>query len=150
MVQYSSHITIRKDESGIITVSACDATNDREGQCPEPIYSDCDECMEASNTYACYCDDDTMPQHIYGSGGCEARGGDCKFKMMSDIWNGLWGDSGYTNCMASVTEIGLTEGQPNLRSECVISVERVVVRGDESGEGVFSDTSASSCSGFAL
>lgn len=65
----SGHVTVRKDEEGIITVVTCsheDISDD--DQCNAPMYSDCDDCMNEGNDYACWCN---APDNIYGSGGCQ-------------------------------------------------------------------------------
>jgi hypothetical protein len=124
-----AHVTVRKDVAGIVTITTCSASDLSAGyQCPEPQYSSCDEC-NSSNDFACFCND--ASGHIYGSGGC-VEGTDCLWTLVSDIWNGLSGDDGYSGCMTAVPELGLAAGKPNYDSKCKLSVENIVVRGDGS------------------
>ena len=48
--------------------------------------------------------------------------------LVSDIWNGVGGDSGYAGCMTAVPSV-VEKGKPNLKSECATSVTKIVVRG---------------------
>lgn len=68
--QSSGHVTVRKDEEGIVTIVTCSSEDisEEDGQCEAPVYSDCDECMDESNAYGCWCN---APDNIYGSGGCQ-------------------------------------------------------------------------------
>jgi hypothetical protein len=122
-----AHVTVRKDAAGIVTITAC-APSAASPQCPTPVYQNCDECKTAGG-YACWCN---PPENIYGSGGCQ-NGGDCQWTLIADIWNGVSGDSGFAGCMTAVPGIGLAAGEPNLDSNCTLSVERVVVRGSGPG-----------------
>ena len=125
------HITVRKDSNGIVTVNACsfEEASGNHGQCTAPVYQDCNECLHnAINTYACWCNGDTPDLNIYASGGC-ANGGDCMWTLVSDIWNGVAGDAGYTGCMTAVPALNLDKNTPNLNSHCALSVEHIVVRG---------------------
>ena len=89
------------------------------------------------------------PENIYGSGGCK-NGGDCIWTLVSDIWNGVSGDSGYAGCMTSVPGV-VERGKPNLNSECVISVERILLRGDgKNGTLAFSTNSPDKCKRFTV
>jgi hypothetical protein len=54
-------------------------------------------------------------QDIYGLNGC-SKGGDCVYTLISDIWNGLSGDGGYTACAG---------GQPYYSSGCSVAVSRI-------------------------
>lgn len=70
---------------------------------------------------------------------------------MSDIWNGVSGDQGYQYCMNAVPEIGLGAHVPNLNSECLISVERILIRGDEpDGKLIFTEVSPDYCDAFTI
>lgn len=85
------HVTVRKDEAGIVTITACSAEEAAgTGQCSAPAYASCTECL-ASETYACWCSEGTA--NIYDSGGC-VDGTDCLWTLVSDIWNGVDGDDG--------------------------------------------------------
>jgi len=119
------HVTVRKDEEGIMTIVACAAGK---LQCDPPVYQDCSDCLKSANTYGCWCNAQTNPPNIYGSGGCK-NGGDCMWTLVSDIWNGVSGDAGYEGCMTAVPAIGLEKGKPNLKSSCAFSVEKITVRG---------------------
>ena len=67
------------------------------------------------------------------------------------VWNGVSGDQGYQYCMSAVPEIGLGARVPNLNSECLISVERILLRGDEpDGRLIFTDTSPAYCDEFTV
>jgi hypothetical protein len=112
------HITVRKDSNGIVTVKACsfEEASGNHGQCTAPVYQDCNECLHnAINTYACWCNGDTPDLNIYASGGC-ANGGDCMWTLVSDIWNGVAGDAGYTGCMTAVPALNLDKNTPNLNN----------------------------------
>ncbi len=126
----SGHVTVRKDDAGIVTISACtlqEAYANGE-QCHKPNYTDCSSCLQSSNQYGCWCNENS--DNIYGSGGCaKSGGGDCEWTLVSDIWNGVSGDSGYQGCMTAVPSINLPAGQPNLESKCSFSVERITLRG---------------------
>lgn len=107
--------------------------------------------MSRNNAYACLCNDQnaSIPGNIYASGGCQ-HGGDCIWSLVSDVVNGVDGDSGYHGCMTSVPGV-VKKGQPNLNSTCSISVERVLIRGNEtSGRMVFSSSSPPECDAFTL
>ena len=123
----TGHVTVRKDSKGIMTITTCtkEAASKNGNQCVAPTYTSCDDCLRSTNDYACWCND---PDNIYGSGGC-VEGTDCLWTLVSDIWNGVGGDDGYTGCMTAVPSIGLNAGQPNLNSHCSISVQQIVVRG---------------------
>jgi len=131
----NGHLTVRKDGAGIVTIVACSASEARaqaaalgSAQCVAPVYTGCADCMNASNTYGCWCNDATSPKHIYGSGGCQ-NGADCMWTLVSDIWNGVSGDQGFASCMTAVPSVNLSARVPNLQSHCAISVENIVVRG---------------------
>jgi hypothetical protein len=132
----TGHITVRKDEDGIVTIAACSQEEARrknqnggEYQCPAPVYADCAECL-SGGSYGCWCNPNTNPPNIYGSGGCAPAGhGDCMWTLVSDIWNGVRGDGGYQGCMTAVPAIGLPAGKPNLNSDCKFSVEKITLRG---------------------
>ena len=125
------HVTVRKDDAGIVTIVACSANEVVAGQCSfVPSYTDCNDCLwGANNTYACWCNDQS--DNIYGSGGCQPDT-DCYWTLVSDIWNGVTGDGGYYGCMTAVPSIGLDAAVPNYETDCSLSVERITVRG--SGE----------------
>lgn len=141
----AGHITVRKDTDGIVTIAACSreearrrmldngGDDDDDGgayQCPLPIYRDCADCQSGDKTFGCWCNPNTNPPNIYGSGGCAPAGhGDCMWTLVSDIWNGVRGDGGYQGCMTAVPTIGLPAGKPNLNSDCKFSVEKITVRG---------------------
>jgi hypothetical protein len=99
----SGHITVRKDVNGIVTIVACKkedpSTMNNNNQCLPPKYANCNECLNANNTYGCWCNSNS--NNIYGSGGC-SNGGDCMWTLVSDIWNGVSGDAGYNGCMTAV------------------------------------------------
>ena len=143
----NGHITVRKDDEGIVTITACtlQEATDNKGQCVSPVYSDCNECQwGTNNTYACWCNPDA--DNIYGSGGC-AEGTDCEWTLVSDLWNGVTGDSGYYGCMTAVPEIGLEAATPNLNSTCSFSVENIIIRGGGPNESLqWGSGSPSSCS----
>jgi len=129
----SGHVTVRKDGEGIVTIKACSAeqADANGGQCPQPEYTSCEDCQwgaAAEDSYACWCNPGTTPSNIYGSGGCR-NGGDCLWTLVSDIWNGVSGDSGYAACMTAVPSIGLEKEQPNLKSHCEIEVKKIVLKG---------------------
>lgn len=56
---------------------------------------------------------------LYESNGCE--NGDCVFTMVSDIWNGYFGDSGFQGC---------SKGYPQT-SNCKTSVRNIRIRGPQ-------------------
>lgn len=124
------HITVRKDNEGIVTITSCSTSEAiaNGNQCSAPQYSNCQECLNGSNRYACWCNDGSNPKHIYGSGGCQ-NGGNCQWTLVSDIWNGVRGDEGYFHCMSAVPEIGLEARQPHRNSNCAISVQNIKLRG---------------------
>jgi len=140
----SAHVTVRKDENGIVTIVACASGEvSDDGQCKPPMYADCSSCLSSPN-FACWCTPDN-PANIYGSGGC-VDGTDCMWTLVSDIWNGVDGDEGYKGCMVEVPEIGLAAGQPNMNTNCSLSVENIVVRGDgDKGKMVWGAGSGESC-----
>ena len=126
------HVTVRKDTDGIVTITACEKAEaaSHGNQCIAPEYTDCSDCLSAGNDYGCWCN--PASQNIYGSGGCR-NGGDCLWTLVSDIWNGVSGDGGYSGCMTSVPSINLPAGKPNLNSSCETSIERIVLRGGGPG-----------------
>jgi hypothetical protein len=123
----AAHITVRKDPSGIVTVTACTAAeaSANADQCIAPVYADCDACQAGNNTFACWCN--AGANNIYGSGGCVA-GTDCMWTLVSDAWNGVSGDAGYAGCMTAVPGV-VDKDKPNLKSRCALSVEKIVLRG---------------------
>jgi hypothetical protein len=126
----AGHITVRKDNTGIVTITACtkqEASADPNGQCSQPVYNNCAECMDGGNTYACWCNEGTNPPNIYGSGGC-MNGGDCMWTLVSDLWNGVTGDEGYQACMIEVPGV-VGAGQPNYNTQCKTSVQKIKLRG---------------------
>ncbi|GMI48364.1 hypothetical protein TrCOL_g9398 [Triparma columacea] len=133
------YVTVRKDVDGIVTSLRCDEGDLVDGMCPEPSYSSCDECM-SSPSYACYCDGGS---NIYGSGGCQPDT-DCMWTLVSDIWNGVSGDDGYFGCMTGIDGV-VEKGEPNMKTECKISVEKIVVRGEGGGKMVWGDGSPEYC-----
>lgn len=145
--QSDGHITVRKDPKGIVTIAAC-AVGEAEangGQCNVPQYSGCEDCRGQAQKFGCWCNE---PQNIYGSGGCQ-NGGDCMWTLVSDAWNGLRGDSGYTGCMTAVP--GVEKMKPNLHSKCAFSVEKITVRGGGPGSRLnWGPGSASGCSVFTV
>jgi len=120
------HVTVRKDAAGIITTTICTyaEANANGGQCPAAAYTDCDDCMGADKTFACWC---LRPDNIYSSGGCQ-EGTSCMWTLVSDIWNGVHGDAGYYGCMTETPGVA-SAGQPNLNSQCTTVVEKIVLRG---------------------
>ena len=50
-------------------------------------------------------------------------------RVAGAIWKGVGGDGGYTGCMTAVPEIGLDAQQPNMNTQCALSVERVRIVG---------------------
>lgn len=130
----SGHVTVRKDEAGIVTITTCTlsdietrGSNSTAEQCAVPVYTDCNDCLwGANNTYACWCNEES--NNIYGSGGC-VDGTDCMWTLVADIWNGVTGDEGYYGCMTEVPEINLPANTPNLNSQCAFSVEKITLRG---------------------
>jgi len=141
------HISVRKDAAGIVTIASCslaEATANA-GQCPQPQYSGCKDCLQAGNPFACWCNADS--DNIYGSGGCR-NGGDCMWSLVSDAWNGLRGDSGYAGCMTAAGDI--QKMKPNLSSKCAFSVEKIRLRGNgPSGSLRFGPGSPQACSIFS-
>ena len=133
------HITVRKDEAGIVTITACTTkeAEKNQQQCMTPSYHDCSDCLSQDKTYGCWCNANTNPPNIYGSGGCAPNfGGDCMWTLVSDAWNGVSGDAGYAGCMTAVPSLNLPAGKPNLNSNCSLSVERIVVRGGGVNESI--------------
>jgi len=122
------HVTVRKDNAGIVTISICNFNEVQGGHCPAPSYSNCATCLNGGNRFACWCNEGTNPPNIYGSGGCQ-NGGNCLWTLVSDVWNGVRGDEGYQACMNAVPGIGLGARVPNLRSSCAFSVENIILRG---------------------
>jgi hypothetical protein len=98
------HVTVYKDDAGIVTTTHCTQAEAEanSGSCKRPTYADCADCLNGKNTYACWCNEATSPPNIYGSGGCRS-GGDCHWLLVSDIWNGVTGDAGYSACTGSPT-----------------------------------------------
>ncbi|KAL1515491.1 hypothetical protein AB1Y20_002115 [Prymnesium parvum] len=124
-----AHVTVRKDARGVVTVAACtaDEAAAHGGQCAPPQYSGCDDCLRAAQPFGCWCNEQSTPPNIYGSGGC-VEGTDCMWTLVSDIWNGVAGDEGYKGCMTEVA--GEVEaGKPNLKSQCALSVQKIRLRG---------------------
>ncbi|GMI16324.1 hypothetical protein TrLO_g11841 [Triparma laevis f. longispina] len=140
----NAHVTVRKDPSGIITITTCKQSDlTTNSQCPAPTYSSCDDCLYNNNKeFACWCDNQ---ENIYSSGGC-TDGTDCIWTLVSDVWNGVSGDEGYTGCMTEVPEIGLAAGKPNMDTKCAVSVEKITLRGDNGGPLMFASGSPASCS----
>ncbi|GMI04156.1 hypothetical protein TrVE_jg7025 [Triparma verrucosa] len=139
----NAHVTVRKDEEGIVTITTCQQEELQNSQCPPPTYSSCDDCLYNNNgEFACWCNN---AGNIYSSGGC-TDGTDCLWTLVSDVWNGVSGDAGYTGCMTEVPEIGLAAGKPNMDSKCTVSVERITLRGDNGAPLTFAPGSPSSCS----
>lgn len=69
--------------------------------------------------------------------------------LVSDLWNGLRGDGGYDACMSATD--GVDHGKPNLKSECAVSVENVVLRGSgPNGALTFGPGSPEACSVFTV
>jgi hypothetical protein len=129
------HTTIRKDDAGIITVATCKASEAESngGECFKPTYKNCKDCEfgERDKEYACWCNEDPNQKqgiNIYGSGGC-AEGTDCMWTLLSDVWNGVKGDSGYQGCMGEVPSLGVDKLEPNFNSHCEFSVENILVKG---------------------
>jgi len=146
------HVTVRKDHAGIVTIASCSSAEaaSNKGQCPPPRYNGCSDCLKASNTFSCWCNEGSTPPNIYGSGGCQ-NGGDCMWTLVSDVWNGVRGDSGYGACMTAVPGAKLAKHQPNLKSQCAVSVEKIVLRGGGPSQRLqFGPGSAPECSLFTL
>jgi len=146
------HVTVRKDERGIVTIAICTfaEASQHGGQCAAPAYANCAECLNGANKYACWCNEGTNPPNIYGSGGCQ-NGGNCMWTLVSDIWNGVRGDAGYAACMNAVGNIGLGARVPNLKSKCAFSVEKVRLRGGGAGGKLqFGAGSPSYCSALTV
>lgn len=124
----SGHVTVRKDNAGIVTTSICNSNEaklNEDGQCNRPIYNSCNECLQKNQNYSCWCNPNS--NNIYGSGGCQ-NGGDCLWTLVSDIWNGVSGDGGYSACMSAIPGV-VEQGKPNLNGGCKFSVEHVVLKG---------------------
>ena len=121
------HVTTRKDSSGIVTISHCTLAEaaGNNGQCKSPIYTDCNDCRKSSNTFACWC---SGTENIYSSGACQ-NGGNCQYTLVSDIWNGVWGDVGFEHCMSAVPGINLQKKMANVNSLCKFSIENILLRG---------------------
>ena len=98
------HVTVRKDDAGMVTIAACSRAEAAAGggQCAAPQHASCDDCL-AQDGFACWCN---APDNIYGSGGCQ-NGGDCMWTLVSDVWNGVSGDEGYSGCMCVVAPDGV-------------------------------------------
>merc|ERR1711865_338542 len=142
------HVTVRKDHAGIVTIVTCttDEADANNNQCQAPKYSDCADCKGETQPFACRCNEQSTPPNIYGSGGC-TQGGNCMWTLVSDLWNGLNGDAGYAACMSATGGVG--HGKPNMKSECAVSVENVVLRGDgPNGALPFGPGSPDSCAIF--
>ena len=141
------HITVRKDVAGVVTIVACtsDVAQANKGQCIMPVYSGCGDCMwGVNNTFGCWCN--AGANNIYGSGGC-SNGGDCMWTLVSDAWNGVSGDAGYAGCMTAVPALHLAKGKPYLNSTCMLSVEKILLRGAGQNESLqFGQGSPSYCS----
>merc|ERR1711957_124061 len=143
-----AHVTVRKDLAGIVTISSCSTVDAaaNNGQCAAPTYSGCADCKAATQSFACWCNEQSTPKNIYGSGGCSG-GGNCMWTLVSDLWNGLRGDGGYDACMSAAD--GVDHGKPNMKSECAVSVEDVVLRGSgPNGALTFGPGSPQACSVF--
>lgn len=146
----NGHITVRKDAAGVVTTTACTQAeaSSNSGQCQAPTYKDCAECLQGDNTYGCYCNTDTTPANIYGSGGC-THGGNCMWTLVSDIWNGVSGDPSFDGCMSAVPSLGLERAKPNLNSRCAFSVEKITIRGGGPNDSItFGEGSPQACSAF--
>jgi hypothetical protein len=143
------HVTVRKDNAGIVTIAICTMAEAGSGQCPAPSYANCAACLNGGNRYACWCNEATNPPNIYGSGGCQ-NGGNCMWTLVSDVWNGVRGDSGYTACMNAVTGV-VGAHVPNLNSKCAFSIEKVRLRGGGAGGRLqWGAGSPSSCSALTV
>merc|ERR1712195_340343 len=145
-----AHVTVRKDLAGIVTISSCSTVDAaaNNGQCAAPTYSGCADCKAATQPFACWCNEQSTPKNIYGSGGCSG-GGNCMWTLVSDLWNGLRGDGGYDACMSAAD--GVDHGKPNMKSECAASVENVVLRGSgPNGALTFGPGSPQACSVFTV
>lgn len=137
--QAEGHITVRKDEAGIVTISACSleemrdqAARSGKEQCAAPAYQSCEDCLSNNKTYACWCS--SSSGNIYGSGACQ-NGGNCQWTLVSDIWNGVSGDAGYYGCMNGVP--GAVDAQkPNLNSDCAFSLTNILLRGGGANESL--------------
>merc|ERR1711865_541519 len=69
----------------------------------------------------------------------------CMWTLVSDLWNGLRGDGGYDACMSTADSVD--HGKPNIKSECAVSVENVVLRGSgPNGALTFGPGSPQACS----
>jgi hypothetical protein len=145
----AGHITVRKDAAGMVTIVACSAEEAARNnqQCQSPTYNGCTDCRRGKNTFACWCNE---PHNIYRSGGC-VSGTNCTWTLVSDIWNGGSGDAGYRGCMTAVPSIGLNAGTPNRNTNCTLSVERIVLRGNETGGRLrWGDGSSAECAALTV
>jgi len=80
----------------------------------------CDEEERDSNGGSCRGDDDlAYYPKVYDSNGCTI--GNCRYTMVSDIWNGYSGDSGFVGC---------TKGYPQ-PGNCKTSVRNIRIKGPQ-------------------
>jgi len=73
----------------------------------------------AANAGSCQQTGAAVYYDIYGSNGC-SNGHDCEFRFISDIWNGLQGDDGFTGCR---------RGSAPSTSNCGFSIRNINVQG---------------------
>jgi hypothetical protein len=104
--KYSGHVTLWKqpaaDGDHAVTVKMCSQEE------------------AAAHAGSCSGESAAFYPHIHGSNACTGSNGDCQFMFVSDIWNGLTGDGGYTACMKS--------SGPSTRN-CGFSVRNIRVQG---------------------
>jgi len=104
---FQSHTTLRKQAWGdglmSIFVRTCKQSEvGSDGSCPN--------------------DDGQASQHdIYGKNGCSQ--GNCMYRLVSDLWNGVHGDAGWTGCTAG--------GNTNYGSQCKFSVTNIKIKGPQ-------------------
>jgi len=79
----------------------------------------CDEAERDSNGGSCSGDGSAYYPKLYDANGC--KDGNCQFTMVSDIWNGYTGDSGFAGC---------SKGYPQTEN-CKTSVRNIRIIGPQ-------------------
>jgi len=113
---FSGHVTMVIDEDGKVSVNLCKSVGE--------------ECA-ITNGGATY-------PNIYASNACVR--GDCTYKFVSDIWNGLGGDGGYTGCTGLPGQAGNT----TTGSQCAFSIRNIRA---QASEGAFPSACSALISG---
>lgn len=79
----------------------------------------CSADQAAANAGSCHKSGAAVYNDIYGSNAC-TNGHDCIFEFVSDIWNGVHGDDGFTGCR---------QGSAPSTSDCRFSIRNIHVQG---------------------